>query len=242
MLTITFGWAVVLYLGIVIGTMDTTGPPWWTVVVVGAVFLAIPLIVAMIGAMLLEFILDRMGFPDRSRFHALHFVPVAALAILPLYAMRGPEIEEFFDPGPPVAIKAAPEQDHPIVDSDSSGFCAPIELIPGDSLYLVVSIRSPQADKGHVRLLVHDQQGREIVAEAEGRLQAGVTRIRMLLGDGSTKLIAWPLRVTNAIVWTPASDGEEKIMDSRSGSLAFLYPERTKPILPAAPKATPAPP
>lgn len=225
-ITITFRWAALMYWAIVVRTMDR---PWWLELAYLAILVAIPLLVALLAAMLFEFALDRLGLPDRSRLHLLHIVPAAVLALLPLYLVVA-TISRSYEP---------PER--PLVDSDSSGFCAPIEFVPGDSLILIVSIRSARPVDSGVRLMAKDQEAREFVAEGRQQLTEGVTRIRLSLRpEGSDHSIAWPLCIVHAVAWIPTGDGYEHVIDARSGSLAFIYPDRlVTPAPPAAPTTTP---
>ena len=222
----TFRLAMAVFAVIVIRTMDI-GPPWWLYLAVAAVFLVIPLLVAVPVALLVEIILTRAGSPDRSSPHVLYFVPAAALAVLPLILLRGPQIARILDPAPPSATNSEPARQ--FADPDSFGFCAPPELAPGESLQVILTFRWPRAVDAHLRVTVNDQNGREYMSESKEAIRPGVNRIRVRLGSltRSTETIAWPLRVVDTGAWTLSSDDYYgDVLDVRSGSLAFFYRDR----------------
>ena len=128
------------------------------------------------------------------------------------------------------SIPQAPPE-HPIVDSDSIGFCEPLELASAESLFVFLSVRSPRAGRGRVSLEAHDQNGRSYLAEVGGPMQKGVTRIRLRLeptDGGPPQAVAWPLRVVHAMARVTDESGEERTLDARYGSLAFLAPDRAR--------------
>ena len=228
--------------------IDKVAISWRTRFIITAILLVIPLIVAIPVAVFSELILVRLGFPDRSRFRLFHLVPVAVLAFLPVFIVWGWAIPSLLQPDPitKVTTTIEPGTDQPLGDSDSAGFCAPIEVVLGDSIFLIVSIRSPREVDSEIKLLTDDQEGRRFFAQGTWGLAKGINRIHLTLlpspesDPQPMSDIAWPLEVVNAIVMIPGSEENGHIRDARWGSLAYIYPDHV--VTPAAPTATPTPP